>query len=675
MRKPKNNSKLYMGIDLGSTSTDGVVLDDKYEIVTHKVIDTEPNHKTCTDNLLALVFQDLSKIYNEYITLEDIQFCIGTGYGRENIHCAGKVISEISCHAKGVHYYFPSARTVIDMGGQDSKVISIDDGGEIIDFVMNEKCAAGTGRFLEAIGDICEVSLDDMGPISLKAETETVISSMCTVFAESEVISKLAEGEGKESIIKGLHSAIAFRVLAMGKRIGLKTPVAFTGGVAKNSGMLRMLIDKTGFNKRDILVPPHPQIIGALGAAFFALEESKKQRTNNAALNGKSLWTPGKITAEFEKEIPVRNHKKNRKNVVGWTDLAVPIELLSAANINHTRITGDIEKGASSDRYMRTYSCAYIKNVISALLEKSEKYNFLDGVITTNCCNATEKMSDILEYQNNAHTNTHENLFTYPLNIPRLVTDEAIDLMRANIVALKMFLEKKYDTIITEERLRETCKEYNKTKMLVKEYTTLLARNNFPDTARLIGFQVEQLWNLMDTFDDYTADIKHKIGILKEMPPLEKQGPNILLAGGIIPDRKFYDLFSNIKCHIVYNNTSSGNKFSEALVDLDEKDIYRALAKRCLYLGYTPRTMDPVSRMARIKRLVESYAVDGIIFNITKFCVYYTFEAVLLKEYCQQWNIPLLVIESDFTSKGIGQLKTRMEAFIETFKNKGGQYV
>jgi predicted CoA-substrate-specific enzyme activase len=177
----------------------------------------------------------------------------------------------------------------------------------VLDFVMNEKCAAGTGRFLEAIGDTCEIPLHDMGPISLEAEKETEISSMCTVFAESEVISKLAEGAGKESVIKGLHSAIAFRVVSMGKRIGVKPPLVFTGGVARNIGMVHMLKEKTGLDTNDILAPPNPQIIGALGAAFFAREEYKKQKKNAKKL----LSFPAQeIAREFEYEIPVKKPKK-----------------------------------------------------------------------------------------------------------------------------------------------------------------------------------------------------------------------------------------------------------------------------------------------------------------------------------------------------------------------------
>jgi predicted CoA-substrate-specific enzyme activase len=672
MRRSKEKRSLYMGIDIGSTSTEAVVLDEHHKIVTQQIMDTDPNHKTCTDKILTLVDRELAKIYNEPITREDIQYCVGTGCGRENIHCAGKTVTEISCHAKGVRYYFPTVRTVIDMGGQDSKVIRIADGGEVLDFVMNEKCAAGTGQFIEAVSEICEVSLDEMGDISLQAEFETGISSMCTVFAESEIISKLAEGAGKEPVIKGLHAAIAFRVLTMGKRIGINPPLVFTGGVAKNIGMVRELLDRTGFKKKELLVPPDPQFTGALGAALSAVEEYNKQRSQKATVlvsdNGTSQAKLAKITSELEKEIPVNTSQIKDKPVIGWTDLAVPVELLSAANINHIRITGEIGKGDSSDQYIRTYSCAYIKNAISAIMEKSKAYDFIEGIVTTNCCNATERMFDVLRCQNNSHKNENGDLFVYPLTVPRLTTNEAIDYMSTNLVALKEFLQEKYDTPVTEEKLRTACEKYNKAKRLMQDYTTLLARNHFPDTARLIAFQLDQLWRLMEVNEDFTADIMRKINILKEMIPLEKQGPNILLAGSIIPGSKFYDIFDNIQCHIVYNHTSSGNKFAEALVDLDETDIYKALARRCLYPGYGPRTMDPHSRMTHINQLIRQFNVDGIIFNITKFCVYYTFEAVLLRKYCERWNIPLLIIETDFTSKGIEQLKTRIDAFIETFE-------
>jgi predicted CoA-substrate-specific enzyme activase len=670
MRQPREKTRLFMGIDLGSTSTEAVVLDEHCHIITQLMMETEPHHKTCIDNILDKVYRELSGIYRTSITGQDIQFCVGTGYGRENIYCADLTMSEIGCHARGACFYFPGVRTIIDIGGQDSKVISLDEGGEVKDFVMNEKCAAGTGRFLETISEACEVSLDELGAISLAAEFETTISSMCTVFAESEVISKLADGVDKESIIKGLHSAIAFRVLSMGKRIGIKAPLVFSGGVARNIGMVRMLQEKAGFEPQQLMVPPDPQLIGALGAAFFAAQEWKKQQ--EAPVSGATASSPqnlDRITRQLLQEIPLKPVPPGRTSppLLGWTDLAVPLELLSAANINHIRLTGDMDKGASSDRYIRTYSCAYIKNAISALFEGSEKYKSVDGVIATNCCSATEKMADVLKSQYHSASPGREKVpFVYALTIPRKFSDEAVAYMRARILSLKAFIEETYGTSVSEARLRTVCRQYNEAKRLIMEYSHRLAAGNFPDAARFTGFQMEQLWRLKGLNDDFLADIRRKLDLLDGMPPLPEIGPRILLAGSIIPDMKFYDMFDNIKCHVVYNHTSGGNKFSEAEVDLEDPDIYRALARRCLS-AYTPRTMDSGLRMARIKELVDRFQVRGIIFNLTKFCVYYTFEAVLLKEYCQQWRIPLLVMETDFTSKSLGQLKTRIEAFIETF--------
>jgi predicted CoA-substrate-specific enzyme activase len=673
---------LFMGIDLGSTSTEAVVLDDNHRIVTQLVMDTEPNHKTCIDKLLGLVNQQLSGLSHPQVGNEDIRFCVGTGYGRENIHCAGKTISEIGCHARGAQYYFPAVHTIIDIGGQDSKVISIDEKGEVKDFVMNEKCAAGTGRFLEAISEVCEISLEELGATSMQAEFETTISSMCTVFAESEVISKLAEGAEKESIIRGLHAAIAFRVLSMGKRVGIKAPLVFSGGVARNIGMVQVLREKTGFDPHQLIVPPQPQAIGALGAALFAAQEWENRQNTSPSImvTAVDAQTPAqeKVNAVLHQLtgepsggtlVESSGNETGYKAVVGWTDLAVPLEILAASNIRHIRITGDLDKGTSSDRYIRTYSCSYIKNAVSALLEESEKYKTLDGIITTNCCSATEKMADVLHYQHHPDNNENNHIFVYPLTVPRKFSPEAVDYMKKQILSLKTFIEETCQTTIEEEKLRTVGHRYNEARILIREYNTLLAAANFPNPAAIIGRQMEQFWQSGQVTTGILADLRRKIQLVKGLDPLPNQGPRILLAGGIIPDIKFYHIFDNIKCHMVYNHTSSGNKFSETLLDLEEPDIYLALARRCLS-PYTPRAMDPALRMAKIKELVDRYNVKGIIFNLTKFCVYYTFEAVLLKEYCEHWRIPLLVLETDFTGKSLGQLKTRVEAFIETFAGK-----
>ena len=177
------------------------------------------------------------------------------------------MITEITCHARGAYYVHPKTRTVIDIGGQDSKVIRLDEQGRNVDFQMNDKCAAGTGRFLEVMAHALEVKVEDLGRLSLSAPRSIKISSMCTVFAESEVVSLIADNQPKEVIIRGLHDSIADRVLGMVNRVGIEEEVTLTGGVAKNEGVVRALEERL---RVKLFIPPEPQIIGALGAALLA---------------------------------------------------------------------------------------------------------------------------------------------------------------------------------------------------------------------------------------------------------------------------------------------------------------------------------------------------------------------------------------------------------------------
>jgi predicted CoA-substrate-specific enzyme activase len=182
---------------------------------------------------------------------------------------ADKRVTEITCHAIGATYLFPEVGTVIDIGGQDSKVIHVGRGGKVLDFAMNDKCAAGTGRFLEVMATRLHLDLDRLGDLSLCASREVNISSVCTVFAESEVVSLIARNHPREEIVRGLHCAVVSRIMAMVKTVGIHGLITMTGGVAKNRGILSLMEEKLG---RKILVHSEPQIIGALGAAFMAME-------------------------------------------------------------------------------------------------------------------------------------------------------------------------------------------------------------------------------------------------------------------------------------------------------------------------------------------------------------------------------------------------------------------
>jgi len=259
---------LVAGIDAGSTTTK-VVLMDENGVVAHLVVPTGSNCKNTAEEALK---NCLEKINCER---KDIRYIVSTGYGRNLIDFAQDTVSEISANAKGAKWLNTSGdkiRTIVDIGGQDSKVISLDDDGKIVNFAMNDKCAAGTGRFLEVMANVLEVNLEDFGKLSLQAKKILPINSTCTVFAESEVISLLARGNPVPDIIAGIHQAIARRVVNLAKRVGIKEAVFFDGGPALNVGLIKAMEDELGMK---MVVPSHPQIVTAIGAALTAMEKIK----------------------------------------------------------------------------------------------------------------------------------------------------------------------------------------------------------------------------------------------------------------------------------------------------------------------------------------------------------------------------------------------------------------
>ncbi len=251
---------LAAGIDVGSTSSEVVLLDGD-KILAYSIVDTGYNSRRAAGLALEKALSGAG------IAREQIGAIVATGYGRIAVDYAGKQVTEISCYARGVNFLCPQVRTVIDIGGQDSKVIAVSPKGKPTDFQMNDKCAAGTGRFLEVMARALQLELTELGVISARSKKQMVISSMCTVFAESEVITLVAEGAAREDIVAGLHRAIAKRVGAMVKRVGIVPPIAFAGGVAKNAGVRRALEQELG---ETLIIPDEPQIIGALGAVLIA---------------------------------------------------------------------------------------------------------------------------------------------------------------------------------------------------------------------------------------------------------------------------------------------------------------------------------------------------------------------------------------------------------------------
>ncbi len=252
----------FAGIDIGSTMTKAVLVDRKGETVSVVKGPTGPEHRQLAHEVLRTAL-DLARL-----ELQDISYVVATGYGRVNVPFADRQITELTCHTRGVFSLFPNVRTAIDIGGQDAKCMKIRD-GKLLDFVMNDKCAAGTGRFLEMITATLGIPLEEIGNISLRSRKKITMSNLCTIFAQQEVISALSEGTSIEDILAGLHDALVSRVAGMARRLRIEADVVLTGGVAKNIGIAKAMRENLGC---EVLIPEDPIFTGALGAAFLAKE-------------------------------------------------------------------------------------------------------------------------------------------------------------------------------------------------------------------------------------------------------------------------------------------------------------------------------------------------------------------------------------------------------------------
>lgn len=258
------------GVDVGSTQTKAIVIDEERRIVGRSLIDTGANVVIAAEHAFSAALK------SAHVPEEEVEYVVGTGYGRYRVTFGNTQVTEISCHGRGAVLMFPRTRTVLDMGGQDTKAIRVQASGEIVDFCMNDKCAAGTGRFLGAASSALNIPLNELGPTALRAERPVKISTTCTVFAESEVLSWLGKGKKCEDIIQGVHQSIAARSIGLLRRVGVEEEITFTGGVARNIGMIEAL--QKGLNSK-LNVSDESHFMGALGAALFALDHVLAGRT------------------------------------------------------------------------------------------------------------------------------------------------------------------------------------------------------------------------------------------------------------------------------------------------------------------------------------------------------------------------------------------------------------
>jgi predicted CoA-substrate-specific enzyme activase len=278
---------LTMGIDIGSRSTKCVILDDGH-LLTYGVIETgSDSEKTAFAAVEAAVHRrielwgeyrlQLPEVKTDHLKVEDMACIIATGYGRAVVPFAHGTITEINCHARGAQWMVPGVASILDMGGQDCKAMRLGEKGEVTNFALNDKCAGGTGRFLEIVADGLKVPLLEIGALSLKSTKNLSINAACAVHAKREALVMMKHGESKADILAGLHRSISGRVVGLVKGVGLADKFVITGGISKNVGMVAEIEGKLGGLKAHI--PPEPQIAGAVGAALFALDRAKKKGT------------------------------------------------------------------------------------------------------------------------------------------------------------------------------------------------------------------------------------------------------------------------------------------------------------------------------------------------------------------------------------------------------------
>lgn len=260
---------LVAGCDVGSLTAEAVVMEGG-TILGSEIIRVRPRAELSARDVMSRLLDRLG------ISLDDIAFCVSTGYGRETISFADDNVSEISCHGYGAHWLVPSIRTVIDVGGQDCKAIRVDEEGRLVDFVMNDKCAAGTGRSLELMSESLGVGVAELGPLSLGAEEPVEITNQCSIFAEMEISQHLCEERSFADIAAGINESMAKRVKGLVGRVGVRRDVGVTGGVSKNAGVVKTL--ETLLKVKFVEFPEDPQIIGALGAALFAAESAARSK-------------------------------------------------------------------------------------------------------------------------------------------------------------------------------------------------------------------------------------------------------------------------------------------------------------------------------------------------------------------------------------------------------------
>lgn len=655
-----------LGIDIGSRQGKAVLL------YKGKVFSTvEPtgfSMQQTADNLKSRLLEEAG------ISEKEIDYLIGTGYGRVSLRfedIPNDMLTEISCHGMGASYLGEDVRTVLDIGGQDSKIIKINpQNGQVLDFAMNDKCAAGTGRFLERAAEILGYEVTQIGELSLQADEAHAISSQCVVFAESEIVSARATGIDAKNILAGVHASVIGRVKGLFKRIGIEQGVIFTGGVSNNVGMTKALEDMLGFS----VVKPelNPVYAGALGAAVYGqkrcadrkiLLEREKENKENIKIDLSSI-----INAVEEAKREYIAHEGDKKNIA-YLCAYTPLEILEAAGVRHIRLlhTGSEQEIAAGEMVVSKIACDYSKSFVGGFAEGLPLYQAVDKVYSFYTCSfMTAAVRSIQACYKPA------GLFA----VPRLLEDSRsvnyyVNELENFITDLEEFTGNK----ISRDSIKENIKKYNEARKLLrrisdyrKERSPLLTGQEYQQIA--LSYYYLPVDRLLKELRWIESQLKKLSGRKwsKIQEPLR-----IMITGGILTeeDKKVVSILENdYKVSVVVEDNCSG--YAPFVMKLSEnEDALESIAHG--YLGKAPcANLKPLDKkIEKTVELAKEYDVDGVIYYFMQFCPTYGMAKKSVMDALAEAGIPSIDIAGSYTSGDEGQIKTRLEAFLEVLKKRG----
>lgn len=643
-----------MGIDIGSRNSKAVLLHEGRLFTA--LLPTGLNMQDTAKELLEELFE------NANVTMEDIDFIVGTGYGRIALKfdtVPSEILTEISCHAMGAHYLNAGTRTIIDIGGQDAKAIQVDpETGKVVKFRMNDKCAAGTGRFLEKAATLLDLSMFDVGPESLKHTKDLEVSAQCVVFAESEVISHRAKGETTADISAGVHMASAKRVVGLLRAIPIESDVVFTGGVSNNVGMKHALERLLG---QKIVQPKLDMVFaGCLGAAVYAQRMAVDAHRVKLNLVSEKFDVSDLTRRIEDAELSLIERKDVKK--VGYLCTYTPPELLTAAGVAYGRIDkcGSPAVVAEGEVIVKSVFCDMAKSVIGHFRTKDPFHDALDQVVTFYTCDTMRATSNAIN---------HYFKPSYGYVVPRTGDKpSAREFFRSEMVNFSKDLEKLTGKPLEEAKVRESIKLHKKLRQTIHKISDLRKRNR-PPMSGSDFLEIARYYRSMPA-EEQLPVLENLYTRLAAVPDDDTPRMRIMICGGIMADgdRRLMDLLEKeIGVNVVVEDHCTG--LSPFYYDLQETDDpYRDLANG--YLDQAPcARQSPLSkRIDFAGNLALEYKVDAVIYYSLKFCPSFSQTKGLFLRRFHELGLPALELDTDYSQGDTGQIKTRLEAFVEVLK-------